>query len=253
MANSPDSVDSWPGLLAQLNKTFLVIRDVLGYALPGGVFLGIGLISKRITLFDLRNVLLPYQPPAWAVLILLVAACYIVGEILASAAYMPIAFRKRWQWQSQKQYLYPLSEQPAAFEVWRKANAAKVDLLKDNPTEVTGDLLEIRMRHPELFVESDRRETLMLLGGSLAMALLGGSLVFYVLKLRPLPLFVLAGILVLLQFFTAPSHLRRVRAAIREAAAKVKTSASKPDPDFPHLLEDLVTATTNALKKYGGS
>ena len=94
MANSPDSVNSWPGFLAQLNKTFLLIRDIFGYVLPGGVFLTIGIISKRVSLPDFQNLLPPHQLPAWAVFILLVGACYVTGDILASTAYMPIAFWK---------------------------------------------------------------------------------------------------------------------------------------------------------------
>jgi hypothetical protein len=247
MANSPDTVDSWPGLLGQLNKTFLLIRDIFGYALPGAVFLAIGLISGRFSLVNLRSLLHPYEPPAWALFLFSIIACYAVGEILASTAYMPIALRKRWQWLQLKRYLYPpKGETPNDAQ---KAEIEKqIYILQDNPTEVTGELLEIRRQHPEFFVESDRRETLMLLGGSMTVALLGGWLVFYALALKPSVIFLGAGIILLIQFSTGPSHLRRVRAAIREAA-KAAHPPPKPDPDFPHLLADLITATTDALKK----
>jgi hypothetical protein len=231
MADSPDTVGSWPGLVAQLNKTFMLIRDVFGYALPGAVFLAIGLISKRFSLIDLQNLLHPYQPPAWVVFLLLIGACYAVGDVLASTAYMPIALLKRWQWRT-------------------NSSSTQKQLLKENPTEVNGELLEIRRQHPEFFLESDRRETLMLLGGSMAAALLGGYVAFYFLKLSSGALFATAGVIMLIQFSTGPSHLRRVQAAIREANTGATAATSKTPPDFPQLLADLITATTKALKKY---
>ncbi len=247
MADSPDTVGSWPGLVAQLNKTFMLIRDVFGYALPGGVFLAIGLISKRFSLIDLQNLLLRYHPPAWVLFLLLVAVCYAVGDILASVAYMPIALRKLWQWLFLKKYLYPPPGENADAQ---RQNT--IYILQDNPTEVTGDLLEIRRQHPEFFLESDRRETLMLLGGSMTAALIGGWLVFYVFAPRPSVLFAIAGGILLIQFSTGPSHLRRVRAAIRDANTRASAVTQNTPPDFPQLLADLITATTNALKKHVG-
>jgi hypothetical protein len=46
MADSGDSTSSWPGLVGQVNSAFMLIRDVFGYALPGAVFLTIGVIAK---------------------------------------------------------------------------------------------------------------------------------------------------------------------------------------------------------------
>jgi hypothetical protein len=246
-------VNTWPGLLAQLNKTFLLIRDVFGYALPGGVFIAIGLISKRFSLFDLQNLLRPYKPPPWAFFILLVAACYVVGGLMASTAYIPIHIFKLGQWYRRRKYLlYPLAakDRPAHFDNWLKDNAAKVDLLKDNPTEVTGDLLEIRSRHAEFFVELERRETLMLLGGSTAVALLGGCLVFYWTKRPPSTLFAIGGVIVLIEFCTGISHLRRVRSAIREAD-RLSTAAPPPptDPASPQFLKGLIEEATKALEE----
>src|SRR2546426_9085380 len=130
MANSTDSVSSWPGLLSQLNKTFLLIRDLFGYALPGGVFLAVGVISKRFTLVEVQNLLNWYHPPIWALLIILIATCYVVGDILATITYLPIAIRKWWQWHKlkMKKHLYPLrdaSAQSSAVE----PEAEEIDLL----------------------------------------------------------------------------------------------------------------------------
>ena len=244
-----DSVNSWPGLLAQLNKTFLLIRDLFGYALPGGVFLAIGILSKRFSVIDIKSFFFPYQTPVWAIFILLVGACYIVGDILATIAYMPIAIRKWIQWLSQKSIIYPLTNQPADFDQLLKDNAKKIDWLTDNPTEVTGDLLEIRGRHPEFFVESDRRETLLLLSACNAVALLGGTVVFYFYRVQLKWLFLIAGVILLIPFPTGIAHLRRVRWAIRQADKISDTTPPKTDPDFHQFLTDLMKAATDALGK----
>lgn len=244
LADSPDTASSWPGLVAQLNKTFLLIRDVFGYALPGAVFLTIGLISHRFSLIDVRNLLNPYQPPGWAMFLMAVVACYAMGEILASVTYMPIALHKIVQWGFVRSHLYP----PPKGEITDANVKKRVYLLQDNPTEVTADLLAIRTRHPELFVESDRRETLMLLGGSMATALLSGWLVFYVFAVKTSVVFAVAGFILVIQFCTAPSHLRRVRMAIREADSKMAATPAL-DPDFKRLLEDMIKAATKLMNK----
>ena len=60
-SDSGDSVGSWPGFVAQLNSTFNLLRDVFGYAMPGGVFIATGLLSKRFSLADVDNLLRPYR------------------------------------------------------------------------------------------------------------------------------------------------------------------------------------------------
>ncbi len=103
-----DSVGSWPGLLDEVNKTFNLMRDVFGYALPGGAFLAIGLVSGRFNLWEVQNLLKPYQLPAWAALIALVAACYPVGTVMAAAAYMPFMVAKYWVWMRYRHPAWPL-------------------------------------------------------------------------------------------------------------------------------------------------
>ena len=124
-------------------------------------------------------------------------------------------------------------------------------MLKDNPTEVTGDLLEIRNRHPEFFVELDRRETLVVLSGATAVALLGGYFVFYYHKLPASTLFLIAGVVLLIQFSTGMSHLRRVRTAIRCADKTPDKATSRTHQDFEQLLQDLIKVARTALGATG--
>jgi len=72
MADSNDNVGSWPGFIDQLNKTFMLVRDVFGYTFPGGVFFVVGLVSGRVSLGQVSRLLLPYQPHGWAAFILAV-------------------------------------------------------------------------------------------------------------------------------------------------------------------------------------
>jgi hypothetical protein len=66
---------------------------------------------------------------------------------------------------------------------------------------------------------------------------------------QPCTLFVIAGVVVLIQFYTGISHLRRVRDAIREAAELADKATPKTGPSFQQLLENLIKAATNALGK----
>jgi len=98
MADASDDINSWPGLIGQVNKTFNLVRDIFGYALPGGVFLAIGLISGRIHLQVVQDLLSPYQMPSWMAFIAIVAACYAVGNVMAATAYMPLMIAKYLVW-----------------------------------------------------------------------------------------------------------------------------------------------------------
>ena len=171
MANSDSSVGSWPGLLNELNKHLLLLRDVFGYAMPGGVFFAVGLISGYLSICRAQCLLWPYQPPGWVVFVLGVVACYIVGNILAGTAYMPIGIAKYIVWMIYRHHWFKvvgnLDDKPVPEGSWR-------DWLLNNPTEVQKEMLEAGLKHPSLLDTVERRETMVLLAGSTAAALLGG-------------------------------------------------------------------------------
>jgi hypothetical protein len=197
-----DSGGGWPGFFTYLNQTFDLVRDVFGYALPGGVFFAIGILSGRFNLQDVDKLLSPpYQPPAWAAVGVALAACYAMGHILAALAYLVPDLLK---------IVFHLCKRDG----W----------VKKFHTEVTPKMLEIRRRHPDFFVSIDRRETMALTTGGVGMAMLLGFIVFY--WHRPLPqrlffndgkLFLWGGLFILFEFGTAFFHLIRVREAIVEA------------------------------------
>jgi hypothetical protein len=258
MAESSDGVGSWPAFVAQVNKTFNLLRDVFGYALPGGVFLAIGLISKRFSLSDVDDLLSPYHPPTWVYFISAVGACYIIGDILAATAYLPISVLKWVVWEGSRfrcwvknwNWLKKWTRTRAMLK-WLDDNlkAWPKDWLEHNPTEVSADLLVIRSRREPMFSSLDRRETLTILAGSTSVALLGGRYVFFRAKWDAGTIFLWAGIIVLLQFATGISHLRRVQNAIRKADFSLNAEESQvPDANADKLAGAVIDAADKLMK-----
>lgn len=262
MSGSTDGVGSWPAFLAQVNNTFNLLRDVFGYAMPGGVFLAIGLISKRFSLSDVDELLSPYHPPTWAYFILAVCACYIVGDMLAATAYMPISIAKWVVWEGSRlrRLIRPRIREWEWLKHWQTARNLLAWLdrelkrwlkewLEQNPTEVSSSLLEIRSRREVMFQSLERRETLTILAGSTAVALLGGWYVFFKEEWDAGTIFRCAGIIILVQFATGISHLRRVAIAIRWADRYLERSTPKvPDPDFNKLAVRVIQATGDVIE-----
>jgi hypothetical protein len=183
--------DGWAGFLTYLNKTFDLVRDVLGYALPGGVFLGLGVWSGRLSFDRVHQILCPYEPPPWAIVLLGIGACYAVGHILIAIAYFPYDLIK----------------------------LAFYKCIANFPTEVTQEMLIARRRHPEFLSVLNRRETLTVTIAGLSAALFLGSLRFYgCLKQIPIStLLIWTAVILLVNFITGQLHLYRVRAAIGQA------------------------------------
>jgi hypothetical protein len=236
------SASTWPALVDQINQTFNLVRDVFGYALPGGVFLAVGLVSKRFTLAQVQALLSTYHLPAWAAFIAVVAACYPIGTVMAAAAYMPFMLSKTAVW------LLDTFSRPSNPSAVRQALTT---WLATHPTEVTPEILQIRMRRPKLLDTLDRRETLALLAGSLTTALLGGWYVFCCAQWGFAKIISWAGIITLIQFLTGLGHLRRVAKATYKAdkslAAQAKATP-KNNPDSSQL-DGLVKAATDALNR----
>jgi hypothetical protein len=261
------SVGSWPGLFDQINKTFNLVRDAFGYALPGGAFLAVGLVSGRFNLWQVRNLLAPYELPTWAAFVALVAICYPVGTVMAAFAYMPFMFFKNIYWfftrhpsrtpvtPASPPELGDFSLSPPSLADAKTQDPPEgswASWLLYHPTEVAPRTVQIRSQRPKFLDTLDRRETLTLLSASVSSALIFGWLAFFQLKLHFSTMIVVAGIVTYIQFFTGLAHLRRVTKAIYTAddtLSKAEAKAPKHGPDFAKLLADLVAAATDALNK----
>jgi hypothetical protein len=215
-----DKSSSWPGFLSELTKGFLILRDVFGYALPGAVFLGVGVICRRFSLHDLKYyVFEPYHPPAWLAAIAGLGACYAVGHVMAAIVYFPYNFGT-------------------------------------HAGDVSPALILARGEHPELLIELDRQSTMTMMRGSTGAALLLGSILFWWLpKTPPLGLMLSgAGILLLLVFYwSAKPHIGRLAKATSEAADSARNDTLAADagslPQLKQILQDTSSALAEALKK----
>ncbi|HEY6348842.1 MAG TPA: hypothetical protein VI636_05470 [Candidatus Angelobacter sp.] len=242
MAASNGSGGGWAGVVQELLKTFLILRDIFGYALPGGVFLGIGMFVGRIRMQAISGVISPFHVPTWAAAILIVAGCYAVGHVLASAAYLLSDIGKAIV---ARKYRAELLDPPVTLDAGVQP---RLRWLLDNPTEVTADLLVLRSKQPEIFVDLDRRETMTLLSGALLVALTAGPIIFCWLKLGLCATLLVGAAILVIDFATAFPHLRRVKMATRKAGEKL--AAAKPPEDYQKHLQDLLDAATEFLKKH---
>ncbi len=218
MASPDKSADSWPGFLAELSKGFLILRDVFGYALPGAVFLSVGLLCRRFSLRDLQYYLLePFKLPAWLALFAGLGICYAVGHVMAALAYMRYNF--------------------------------------GNVTEVSVKLIQTRGQHPELLIELDRQSTMTMMRGSTGVALLLGSILFWWLPRTPPLGWMLsgAGILLLFVFYkSAMPHIKRLSESTARAAELTDAEDKGDLTSNAHLkqvLQDFITAANEALKR----
>jgi hypothetical protein len=324
MADLGDGASSWPGLVGQINSTFMLIRDAFGYALPGAVFLTIGVIAKSgcdacggFTLKQLGDAV-PFDVPAWGGLLAAIAASYAAGNVMAAIVYMPISLIKYIVWLLDRHYLrceanngsdtdtvkvgWTKVAKGATEQVGLTAKQAKKppsgvvikrrvtnttagivrvgttdvqpgatvsvpfedslslppgvaiedppeggwrDWLFSNPTEVTAKILEIRLKNRDLLSTLDRRETLNVMGGTMAAALLTGYFVFYVGHWGFSKIILWGGVIGLVQFVTGLSHLRRVLKAVRLA----NVPDPPPDPNLTKILTEVAAASSAALKK----
>lgn len=236
---SSDSVSSWPGFVDQLNKTFMLIRDAFGYALPGAVFLSIGLIYHRFSMSQVDDFLSPYNHvPAWMAFLGIVAVSYAVGGVLAAVAYSPFMILKYIFWMIERYTPKPALPAPPTTNIPTEVEASAVidrphqhlevhervrtlpggktsapavpeppegtrqEWLLNHPTEVCSKIVEIRSEQPKLMDTLDRRETLALLAASMTTALLGGWYVFCKANWNCAAILKCAGLFTLLQFLT---------------------------------------------------
>jgi hypothetical protein len=226
MASSGDSGATWADVVKSLMDTFQLLRDIFGYALPGLVFAGIGVASGRIQLQHIHDLLKPYDPPMWVVAGLGIAACYVMGHLLACIAYLPIDIHK-----------------------WIKRG--NQDWLDAHPTEVCATDLRWRHFYPEIFHDIDRRETMALLGYSTLAAMVLGWVVFYWLVFAlPTALLVLSGFL-FVDGLTLMQHLARVRKSVHKAGKEIQKYEEEhaAKGDAKKMLADSLQAAVDVVRK----
>jgi hypothetical protein len=212
-AGGDGGANSWPGFMSELTKNFLILRDIFGYALPGAVFLSIGILTRRFSLSDVQHFLQPYKVPAWLALILAVGACYVIGHLMAQIAFF---IKNKWgvPWPHKK-------ASKSAEEAEREAKEAA--------------LFDLRQEHPVLLTEYDRQTVMTQLRSSTGATMLMGFLLFYVFPTPPIA--VMAGVagafLLLVFWFSAIPHMDCLVDSTLQAGERVAAKEEVPPAHEP--------------------
>jgi hypothetical protein len=175
----------------------LLVRDTFIYALPGGLFFAIGLVAHRLNLPQINAYLAPYHPPTWALGLLLIAACYLVGRLLFAIVSLRVEFWELIHWNNPE---------------W----------LAEYPTEITARDLVLRHYFPDLHREMDRRETTARLVLASVAALVVGWLIFVEFHPAFGDVIIWTAGLVFIATLTAMGQLGRVRKAIHAAGQEIE-------------------------------
>ena len=185
------------GAAALFLEACLLIRGIFLYAIPGGLFFAIGLISGRLSLTRINTFLAPYHPPTWALALLATATCYLAGHLL----YAVVSLRA---------------------ELWQLIHWGDSDWLARYPTQVTPRDLVVRHYFPDLYRQMDSREASRAFLFSSIAALVIGWLIF--LQFRPPFADVIIGtaVLIFVATLTWMTGLGRMRTALHEASKEIE-------------------------------
>jgi hypothetical protein len=223
-AVSPSGTSTSASAATLLLDACLLIRNGFLYAIPGGLFFAIGLISGRITLARVNAFLAPYHPPTWALALLLAATCYLVGHLL----YAVVSLRA---------------------ELWQLIHWSDAEWLANYPAQVTARDLVLRHYFPDLFRDMDRREASARFVFSSIAALLIGWLIFLEFQPRFSDVIIGTAVLIFTATVTWITQLGRTRAAIhaagkeieqRENAAREAEAIIQPTPEELRFVIDSV-------------
>ena len=192
-----------------LLKTFVLLRDLVGYLIPGLVFLALLDIDRAWTLANAK--------PGWTLLAAILLASYVLAQLLAAAGY---ALMNR------------LHGKPAAAP---ETPAERFTRLKEK--------LYYATYYPDIFIEANRQDTvhLMRIATSMALVLAGAIQLFLAIfawassgeHLTALPLIfwvacIVAGLLLFLNSRAGDPHNRELASAAVEAAKMAEQKGRKP-------------------------
>lgn len=200
------------------------LRDIFWYALPGGLFLGMALISGRLSLARLGELFAPYHAPAWAVALLLLGACYLAGHLLAAIASLRADF-------------------------WKLFHRTDGEWLAEYPTEANPRDLYLAHYFPDLLTAMERAQRTSLLLTSSVAALLLGWLVFYAFRPTFADMAIGTAVLVFIDVIMTTTQLSRTRKSIhaaglaleeQEKAAKDSERAIQVNGDELRFMVDAI-------------
>ena len=198
-----------------LLKSFVLLRDLVGYLIPGLVFLALLDIDRAWTLANAK--------PGWILLAAVLLASYVLAQLLAAAGYALIG------WLQGAPEPHPKKESEDARNEARKA------ALKEK--------LYYSTYYPDIFIEASRQDTvhLMRIATSMALVLAGTIQLFLAVfawassgeHLTALTLIfwiacIIAGLLLFLNSRAGDPHNRELALAAVEAAKMAEQKGRKP-------------------------
>lgn len=223
-AASPSTSSAWTGAAALFLDACLLIRNIFLYAIPGGLFFAIALVSRRITLAQVSGLLGPYHPPTWALGLLLIAVCYLAGRLLSAIVSLRTEF-------------------------WQLVHSGNAEWLAKYPAQLTARDLVVRYYFPDLFREMDRREASSRFVFSSIAGLLIGWLIFLEFQPTFADVIIGAAVLIFIATLTWITQMGRIRAAIhaaageieaRDKAARESEAIIQPSPDELRFVIDSI-------------
>lgn len=173
--------------------------------LPGVLFLVIGIIQRRIQLERWPD---KFQMPMYAKLALFLSVAYLAGHVLAAIYFLPFDSWRVWQARRRAENRGQVTGEPTPEEMYYKA------------------------RNPGMFADTDRGRFLALLRGALAVALLGGGLMFCEPRTWVFQFLVGAGIITALSAYSGGLHQARVRDIAVSAARRIQEEAAEQPADL---------------------
>jgi hypothetical protein len=190
--------------LGMLVGSFLLLRDFFGYLIPGLAF--VALVSPL--LFPTDPVAATIASPDWLPIIALIIAGYLAGHVLAAIGYLLLGWMDR------------LQTRPAQVPVpeWKT--------------------LYYRYTYPQIFTETDRRDTIHILRIALGVGLLLGCLFRLIANLLDgvtdwvvlveWILGMVAGLFMLINAHGGNRHLQELSRATVEAAERAEQQKLPP-------------------------
>jgi hypothetical protein len=183
--------------LGSVISSFLFLRDLFGYILPGAVFLALVHIHFHLAEAASSKGASQQQAPSaptWLLVTALIVGCYVLGHILVALAYL----------------VYGVLD--------KIRHSAK-------PPKIEAELLYYRFLYPQLFNERDRRATMNILRIGLASALCFGC---WFLPLWPRLIGLVVGLFMIYNGYTGQKHVGDYGAFTLEAARKAEEKGIPP-------------------------
>lgn len=204
------SSSSWSDLLLQLIRSFVLLRDIFGYLLPGAAFLLIGSVLGQLSMFGRLSWLGNEESHPWLFALVLAVISYVVGQFVVTTSYLPGDIPR------------------TVAEVWYKLSGKRPETNEEEAQD-EADFLRLQAEFPEIYVEYDTQSIIALLRRGLAASVVLATLVFYYLHAHPVPVIAGAGAIMLFNALSGHFYLRTVlkpktlRAARGASAAKKRT------------------------------